>query len=85
MTATTLPPITDRQREVWQWVRDHNARERIGCGVRDICVAFGFLSPEGALCHLRPLRKRGWVEWRDGRANSIIPTLESLEASDDEA
>jgi SOS-response transcriptional repressor LexA len=77
MTATSLPPITDRQREV--------ARERIGCGVRDICVAFGFASPEGALCHLRPLRKRGWVEWRDGRANTIIPTLESLEASDDEA
>ena len=85
MTTTTLPPITDRQREVWQWIRDHHARERIGCGVRDICRAFGFESPNGALCHLIPLRKRGWVEWRDGRANTIVPTLESLEVPHDES
>ena len=82
-TTTTLPPITDRQREVWRWVRDHHARERIGCSVRDVCRAFGFDSPNGALCHLRPLRKRGWVEWRDDRANTIIPTLESLEVCDE--
>lgn len=83
--TTTIPlrPITKRQREIWRFVAAHHARERIGCSVRDICVAFGFASPTGALCHLVPLRARGWVEWRDGRANSIIPTLASLEGSDD--
>jgi SOS-response transcriptional repressor LexA len=81
--ASDLGAITDRQREVWRWVRSHYARERIGCSVRGIGTAFGFASPEGVMCHLRPLRKRGWIEWKDGRPNTIIPTLESLEVCDD--
>jgi SOS-response transcriptional repressor LexA len=84
MTKTIdLGAITERQREVWRWVRDYHARERVGCSVRDVCRAFGFASPLGAFCHLKPLRKRGWVEWKDGRPNTIIPTLESLEVCDD--
>ena len=83
--TTTIPlrPITRRQREIWQFVVSYHARNRLGCGVRDVMAAFNFASPQGALCHLVPLRSRGWVEWREGRANSIIPTLASLEASDD--
>ena len=83
--TTTMPlrPITKRQREIWQFVVSYHARNRIGCGVRDVMAAFGFASPQGALCHLVPLRSRGWVEWVDGRANSIIPTLASLEVCDD--
>jgi len=83
--TTTIPirPITKRQREIWRFVAAYHARNRIGCSVRDVMAEFGFASPTGALCHLVPLRARGWVEWRDGRANSIIPTLASLEGSDD--
>jgi len=78
-----LLPITDRQKAVWRAVCAHHASERTGCGIRDICKAMGFQSPNGALSHLIYLRSRGWVEWREGRANSIIPTLASLEACDD--
>jgi len=83
MTTTTLLPLTKRQRAVWLWIRDHHARERIGCNVREVMSAFGFTSPNGAYCHLVPLRHKGWVQWDDHKANSIIPTLDSLEASDD--
>jgi len=83
MTIATLIPLTPRQREVWRWIRDFHARERIGCSVRDVMVAFNFHSPNGAYCHLKPLRRKGWVEWRPDRANSIIPTLDSLEVCDD--
>ena len=82
-TTITLRPITRRQHRVWRFVAAYHARNRIGCSVRDICEEFGFSSPNGALCHLVPLRARGWVEWRDGRANSIIPTLASLEGDHD--
>lgn len=83
--TTTIPlrPITKRQREIWRFVAAYHHKHRIGCSVRDICDAFGFHSPNGALCHLVPLRARGWVEWREGRANSIIPTLASLEGGHD--
>ena len=83
--TTTIPlrPITHRQREIWRFVASYHARNRIGCSVRDVMTAFDFASPTGALCHLVPLRARGWVEWRDGRANSIIPTLASLEGDHD--
>ena len=82
MTTTTLRPLTPRQREVWRWIRDYHARERIGCSVRDVMAAFGTTNPNGAYCHLVPLRQKGWVEWRKDRANSIIPTLDSLEVCD---
>lgn len=81
-TTTTLRPLTPRQREVYRWIRDYHARERIGCSVRDVMAAFQFAAVNGAYCHLIPLRRKGWVEWRQDRANSIIPTLESLEVND---
>ena len=83
--TTTIPlrPITKRQREIWRFVAAYHARNRIGCSVRDICEQFAFASPNGALCHLVPLRARGWVQWIDGRPNSIIPTLASLEGDHD--
>ena len=83
MTTATLLPLTPRQRAVWRWIRDHHERERIGCNVRAVMAAFGFTSPNGAYCHLKPLRRKGWVEW-SAHANSIIPTLDSLEVSDDQ-
>lgn len=82
-TTTPLRPITPRQREIWQFIAAYHARERVGCGVRDVMAHFGFVSTNSAMCHLIPLRARGWVEWRDGRANSIIPTLVSLEGGHD--
>ena len=83
--TTTIPlrPITPRQLEIWRYVAAHHARERIGCSVRDVMTHFGFVSTNSVMCHLVPLRARGWVEWRDGRANSIIPTLASLEGDHD--
>ena len=79
---TILRPITDRQKAVWRAVCDHYERERTGCGVRDVCALLGFSSPNGAWSHLKRLRANGWVEWREGKANSILPSRESLEADD---
>jgi SOS-response transcriptional repressor LexA len=85
MTHTHLPPLTDTQCRVFEFIRDHNARTRTGAGFRQICQAFGFASPNAAYGHCLSLRKKGWITFESNRANTIIPTLESLEASDDEA
>jgi len=74
----TLPPITPRQREIWQWIADYHARERIGPSVRDVAKAFRIASPNGVMAHVRPLVKRGWLESKRNIARSIIPTLEAL-------
>ena len=83
MTTTTLRPLTDRQRAVWQWIRRHNAEHRTGCGYRHLCVAFGWRSPTAAYGHVLALRSKGWVDLDPGRPNTIVPTLDSLEVCDD--
>jgi SOS-response transcriptional repressor LexA len=83
MTTTTLRPLTDRQRAIWEFIRDYHAEHRMGCGYRQLCDAFGWKSPHAAVVHVLLMRSKGWVDVTPNRANSIIPTLESLEACDD--
>jgi len=76
-TATKEPPppglITDRQREVYDWVVAFCETHGYSPTIRELCKAFGFASVNGALCHLQPLRKKGWVTWSDGQARTIRP------------
>lgn len=83
MTQTILRPITDAQRRVFEFVRDHNARTRTGAGFRQICEAFGFTSPNAAYGHCVALRDKGWITFEQNRANTIVPTDEALEAGND--
>lgn len=77
-TTVELQPITPRQREIWQWIADYHARERIGPSVRDVAKHFKFASPNGVMAHVHPLVKKGWLESRPNTARSILPTLEAL-------
>jgi repressor LexA len=38
---------------------------------RDIGKAFGIKSPNGVVCHLKPMRERGMVTWVDGVGRSL--------------
>ena len=77
MTATTTrPPITDRQRAVYEWIVQRHAETGMGVGVREIGQAFNFASPGAAYCHLTYLEKRGYITRIRGRANSIVPIVE---------
>lgn len=80
MTTTTRPPITARQRRVYDWIVQRHAETGSGVGIREIAEGLGFASPSGAYCHLQYLEKRGYVTRTPGRANSILPIVE--EASD---
>ena len=78
-TTTTIRPLTDRQREIYRWIVSHIATHGYSPTVRELCLAFGFASTEGAMCHLRPLRIKGYVVWNDGQARTIR-TLQEVEA-----
>jgi repressor LexA len=75
MTETTQEPLplTARQREVFDFIVDFADRHGYCVSVRDVQLAIGAASPNGAVCHLVPLRKKGYVTWDARTARSIRP------------
>jgi hypothetical protein len=87
MTTTILRPLTPRQASIWRYIRDYHAEHRHGCCVRDICRRFRMASPNGAMCNVKALIAKGWVEWPGKRgqyrkAHCIMPSVESMEVDD---
>ena len=76
MAGLTLDqmPMTDRQVEVYDWICRYIAANGFSPTIRELCEAFGFKSKNGALCHLHPLRRRGMVDWVDGKARTLRTT-----------
>jgi repressor LexA len=75
MTETTQerPTLTVRQREVFDFIVDFADRHGYRASVRDVQLAIHAASPNGAVCHLVPLRKKGYVTWDAKKARSIRP------------
>ena len=82
MTQTILRPLTASQRRVWEFIRDHHARTRTGCGFRRIADALGFASPNASYGLCTTLRDKGWMTFEPNQANTVIPTTDSLEVPD---
>lgn len=78
MTTTAPAPLTDRQREILAWINAYIASHGYSPTLRELATAFGFKGPNGAACHLRPLRRKGAVTWIDNQAR----TLRALEVND---
>lgn len=66
-------PLTARQREVFDFIVDFADRHGYCASVRDVQLAIGAASPNGAVCHLVPLRKKGFITWDARTARSIRP------------
>ena len=67
-------PLTARQAQVMRVIVSHYARHGFGPSIRDVMRAIGSTSPNGALCHLRPLVKKNLIRMADnGRARGIMP------------
>jgi repressor LexA len=75
MTETTQerPTLTVRQREVFDFIVDFADRHGYRASFRDVQLAINAASPNGAVCHLVPLRKKGYVTWDARTARSIRP------------
>lgn len=72
-TAEDLKPVTQRQREVYAWIVAYIADKGYSPTRREIQRGFGWATPNAAMCHLIPLRKKGWIDWADGSARTIRP------------
>ena len=51
--------LTKRQKEVYKFIRDKIQNRGYGPTVREIGAKFKISSPNGVMCHLKALEKRG--------------------------
>lgn len=66
-----LSPLTDRQREIYEFVREKIEGRGFGPTVREIGEAFDIKSPNGVMCHLKALEKKGLIKRTGFRARAI--------------
>jgi repressor LexA len=64
-------PLTPRQSEILQLIRDRVAETGLPPTRAEICLAFGFASPNAAEDHLRALARKGAIDRTDGIARGI--------------
>jgi SOS-response transcriptional repressor LexA len=67
-------PLTVRQREVLEFIRDCIAEHGWPPTFREIASAFGLVSPHGAMTHVRALERRGWIQRGPGARQIRIVT-----------
>ena len=72
MTTSTPPTLTPRQQEVLDFIRDRT--RSYGPTIREIMAEFGFTSPNGAVCHLVALERKGLIRRHAGQIRGIEVT-----------
>jgi repressor LexA len=68
---TDFSALTDRQREIYEFIRDKIESRGYGPTVREIGDAFAIKSPNGVMCHLHALVKKGLILRQDRSARAI--------------
>jgi repressor LexA len=63
--------LTDRQTEILEFIRDTVKHTNMPPTRAEICITFGFKSPNAAEEHLRALARKGAIELTSGTARGI--------------
>ena len=63
--------LTDRQRNVYDFIRDKIVNRGYGPTVREIGEQFGISSPNGVMCHLKALEKKGLIKRSPNNSRAI--------------
>ena len=66
--------LTERQREIYDFIRDKIESRGYGPTVREIGLGFDIKSPNGVMCHLKALEKKGLIK-REGFSARAIQLL----------
>src|SRR5437879_151858 len=63
--------LTERQMEIYEFIREKIERRGYGPTVREIGEGFGIRSPNGVMCHLKALEKKGLILREEHAARAI--------------
>ncbi|MCR4413981.1 MAG: transcriptional repressor LexA [Thermoguttaceae bacterium] len=74
----TWEQLTERQREVYEFIRDKIRHRGYGPTVREIGDAFDIRSPNGVVCHLKALEKKGLIRREKNRSRAIELAAEAI-------
>lgn len=69
MSARQL--LTQRQQDVYELIRDKIVNRGYGPTVREIGEHFGINSPNGVMCHLKALEKKGLIRRSPNKSRAI--------------
>lgn len=70
-----LEALTSRQREIYEFIRGKIQGRGYGPTVREIGNQFGIKSPNGVMCHLKALQKKGLIH-REANMSRAIQLLQ---------
>jgi repressor LexA len=73
--------LTERQREVYEFIRERIRSRGYGPTVREIGLHFDISSPNGVMCHLKALEKKGLIVREPNMSRAIMLATESVEGS----
>jgi repressor LexA len=76
---TFLDQLTQRQKEVYQFIREKIRGRGYGPTVREIGDHFDISSPNGVMCHLKALEKMGLITREPNMSRAIQLSLEPAE------
>lgn len=66
-----LETLTAKQREIYDFIRTQIRSRGYGPTVREIGGAFGISSPNGVMCHLKALEKKGLIIREENKSRAI--------------
>ena len=76
---TLMDQLTERQREVYEFIRDKIRNRGYGPTVREIGEQFQISSPNGVMCHLKALEKKGLITREPNMSRAIQLAAEPIE------
>jgi repressor LexA len=71
--------LTERQREVYEFIREKIRGRGYGPTVREIAAQFDIQSPNGVVCHLRALEEKGLIVREPNMSRAIGLAAEPIE------
>ena len=67
-----MEPLTERQQLVLDCIKQYQLEHGYAPSIRDLIAATDIDSPNGIICHLKALVKKGWIKTTPHVARSIV-------------
>lgn len=66
-----MKPLTDKQKEVFKFIREYISRKNYPPSIREICAAFGLRSSSTAHLYLTALENKGYIRREPAKPRAI--------------